>query len=34
MARITAFGGVFFHSPDPQALAAWYRDTLGLKIED
>jgi predicted enzyme related to lactoylglutathione lyase len=34
MARITAFGGVFFHSPDPQALSAWYRDNLGLKIED
>lgn len=34
MARITAIGGVFFHSPDPHALAAWYRDTLGLNIED
>jgi catechol 2,3-dioxygenase-like lactoylglutathione lyase family enzyme len=34
MARITALGGVFFHSADPQALAAWYRDTLGLKVED
>ncbi|MFL6689782.1 MAG: VOC family protein [Alphaproteobacteria bacterium] len=34
MARITAIGGVFFHSADPQALAAWYRDTLGLKVED
>jgi catechol 2,3-dioxygenase-like lactoylglutathione lyase family enzyme len=34
MARITAIGGVFFHSADPQALAAWYRDKLGLKIED
>lgn len=34
MARITAFGGVFFYSPNPQALAAWYRDKLGLSIED
>ena len=34
MARITAFGGVFFHSADPKALAQWYRDTLGLTIED
>jgi catechol 2,3-dioxygenase-like lactoylglutathione lyase family enzyme len=34
VARITAFGGVFFYSPDPQALAAWYRDKLGLNIED
>jgi predicted enzyme related to lactoylglutathione lyase len=34
MARITAVGGVFFKSPDPKALAAWYRDTLGVKVED
>jgi catechol 2,3-dioxygenase-like lactoylglutathione lyase family enzyme len=34
MARITGIGGVFFHSPDPKALAAWYRDKLGLKVED
>ncbi len=34
MARITAIGGVFFRSPDPKALAAWYRDKLGLTIED
>lgn len=34
MARITAFGGVFFLSPDPKALAAWYRDKLGLSMED
>ncbi len=33
MARITAFGGVSFHSENPQALAAWYRDNLGLNIE-
>jgi predicted enzyme related to lactoylglutathione lyase len=34
MARITGFGGVFFYSADPKALAAWYRDMLGLSIED
>lgn len=34
MARITAFGGVFFHSADPKALAAWYRDKLGFNVED
>ena len=34
MARITGFGGVFFRSAEPKALAAWYRDKLGLKIED
>ena len=32
--RITGVGGIFFHSPDPKALAAWYRDTLGIAIED
>jgi catechol 2,3-dioxygenase-like lactoylglutathione lyase family enzyme len=34
MARITAFGGVFFHSPDPKALAEWYREKLGFEIAD
>ena len=34
MARITGLGGLFFHSPDPKALASWYRDTLGIQIED
>jgi len=34
MARITGFGGIFFKSKDPKALAAWYRDTLGIVLED
>ncbi|HKD48040.1 MAG TPA: VOC family protein [Rhizomicrobium sp.] len=34
MARITGLGGVFFYSADPKALGAWYRDKLGLNIED
>jgi catechol 2,3-dioxygenase-like lactoylglutathione lyase family enzyme len=34
MARITGLGGIFFKSGDPKALAAWYRDTLGLAIAD
>lgn len=34
MAHITGVGGIFFKSPDPKKLAAWYRDVLGLKIED
>ena len=33
MARITGFGGVFFHSDNPKALSEWYRDNLGLSIE-
>jgi catechol 2,3-dioxygenase-like lactoylglutathione lyase family enzyme len=31
--HITGVGGVFFKSKDPKALAAWYRDVLGLKVE-
>ena len=34
MARITGIGGVFFRSPDPKKLAAWYRDMLSLNVED
>jgi predicted enzyme related to lactoylglutathione lyase len=32
--HITGVGGIFFKSKDPKALAAWYRDALGIKIED
>jgi catechol 2,3-dioxygenase-like lactoylglutathione lyase family enzyme len=31
--RITGVGGVFFKARDPKALAAWYRDVLGLPLE-
>jgi predicted enzyme related to lactoylglutathione lyase len=31
--RITGVGGIFFEAKDPKALAAWYRDVLGLKVE-
>jgi catechol 2,3-dioxygenase-like lactoylglutathione lyase family enzyme len=31
--RITGLGGVFVISPDPKALAAWYRDVLGIEIQ-
>jgi len=34
MARITGFGGIFFKARDPKALAAWYRDTLGIALEE
>jgi len=34
MAKITGVGGIFFKSRDPKALAAWYRDVLGLATED
>jgi predicted enzyme related to lactoylglutathione lyase len=33
MERVTGIGGVFFKARDPAALAAWYRDHLGLPVE-
>src|SRR4051812_32461544 len=30
--RVTGAGGVFVKSKDPQALANWYRDVLGLDV--
>ena len=32
--RVLGVGGVFFRSADPGRLAKWYRDTLGLEIEN
>ena len=32
--RITGVGGIFFKSKDPKALMAWYRDVLGIKLEE
>jgi len=35
MAKVTGIGGVFFKSTnDHKALAAWYRDNLGINLED
>ena len=31
-ARVTGIGGVFFKSRDPAALAAWYREHLGVPV--
>jgi catechol 2,3-dioxygenase-like lactoylglutathione lyase family enzyme len=31
--HVTGVGGIFFKSKDPKALAAWYRDVLGLTVE-
>ena len=31
--HITGIGGVFFKAKDPKALAAWYHDMLGLRLE-
>lgn len=34
MKRVTGIGGVFFKAKDPKALAAWYREHLGMQVED
>ena len=31
--HVTGVGGIFVKSKDPKALAAWYRDVLGIKVE-
>lgn len=33
MARVTGIGGVFFKARDREALAAWYRDRLGMPVQ-
>src|SRR3954465_4677304 len=30
MERVTGIGGVFFLAPDPERLAAWYQERLGI----
>jgi len=32
--HITGVGGIFFRSKDPKALMAWYRDVLGIRLEE
>jgi predicted enzyme related to lactoylglutathione lyase len=32
MERVRGVGGVFFKARDPQALADWYRDHLGIPV--
>lgn len=34
MRRVTGIGGVFFKARDPQALGAWYRQHLGIAVEE
>lgn len=33
MERIDGIGGVFFKAKDPEGLAAWYREHLGIPVE-
>ena len=32
--KVTGIGGVFFKARDPNALTAWYRQHLGVPVED
>ena len=32
MKRVTGIGGIFFKADDPERLAAWYREHLGIAI--
>lgn len=34
MKRVTGIGGIFFKSPDPQALGQWYRTHLGIDVSE
>jgi len=35
MPKVTGIGGVFFKTTsDPKAVSAWYRDHLGIELED
>lgn len=34
MERVAGVGGVFFRARDPKALAAWYRDHLGVPVDE
>jgi predicted enzyme related to lactoylglutathione lyase len=33
MERVTGIGGVFFVAKDPAALAAWYKEHLGIDVQ-
>ena len=34
MRRVTGIGGIFFHAKDPGALRAWYREHLGIDVQE
>lgn len=34
MEKVLGIGGVFFKARDPKALAAWYREHLGVPVGD
>jgi len=32
--RVTGIGGIFFKAKDPETLRAWYRDHLGIDVQE
>jgi predicted enzyme related to lactoylglutathione lyase len=34
MQKVQGIGGVFFKTKDPKALGQWYRDNLGVPVEE
>ena len=34
MKRVTGIGGIFFNSPDPVTLTAWYKEHLGFDVQE
>jgi predicted enzyme related to lactoylglutathione lyase len=34
MMRVLGIGGIFFNSNDPIALRAWYKEHLGIDVQD
>ena len=34
MKRVTGIGGIFFKARDPVALRAWYREHLGIDVQE
>jgi len=34
MKRVTGIGGIFFKARDPVAMSAWYRERLGIPVQE
>ncbi|MBK8233677.1 MAG: VOC family protein [Candidatus Eisenbacteria bacterium] len=34
MKRVTGIGGIFFSAKDPKALCAWYKQHLGIDVQE
>ena len=33
MERVTGIGGIFFRAKDPETLARWYQEHLGITVD-